>query len=350
MVKSKGGPGAQHLADPEPAQEKAAILASQASYLIATAARAPSVHNTQPWRFKVTPDSIELYADLRRKLHLDPSGRELLISCGAALFGLRLAVRSLGYQPLVDLLPDPARLRLLARVRLGALEPMTGAERRMLVAMPHRHTHRSPFTAGPLPTGLLAGLQQDALAEGAALALIEPGVSYWQLADIVSAAGPRQDLDPIARAETRRWSRPAGSAARDGIPALAFPARAARVPRRPGDQDGRLRQRDFDLDRGLGLLTVGGPPAAATAVLITTRDGRADWLRAGQALHRLLAHAAEHWVFASLYTQPLEAAAIRALIRRRLALPGAPQVLLQLGLARTTRATARRPPAELTET
>jgi nitroreductase len=349
-VASKDRPSAPHLADLAAAPEGTTILASQASYLIATAARAPSVHNTQPWRFKVTPDVIELYADLRRKLHIDPSGRELLISCGAALFGLRLAVRSLGYQPLVDLLPEPARLRLLARVRLGAAVPMTRAERRMLEAMPHRHTHRGPFTAGPLPAGLLAGLQQDALAEGAELALIQPGVSYRQLADIVSSVGPRQDLDPVARAEARRWSRPEGSTARDGIPTLAFPAHAARDPRRPGDQGARLRQRDFDLDRGLGLLTVGGPPAAATAVLITTRDGQADWLHAGQALHRLLAHAAEHWVFASLYTQPLEAAAIRALIRRRLALPGAPQVLLQFGLAETTRATARRPPAELMDT
>ena len=76
--------------------------------------------------------------------------------------------------------------------------------------------------------------------------------------------------------------------------------------------------------------------------MLVTRGGRADWLRAGQALHRLLAHAAASWVFASLYTQPLEAAEIRALIRARLALPGAPQLLLQLGLARTTRATARR--------
>jgi hypothetical protein len=98
----------------------------------------------------------------------------------------------------------------------------------------------------------------------------------------------------------------------------------------------------------LGCCLAGAPPAA-TAVLLTPRDGRADWLRAGQALHRLLTHAASKWLFASLYTQPLEAAATRALIRDRLALPGAPQMLLQLGLAHTTRATARRPPAELTE-
>jgi nitroreductase len=321
--------------------EAVPIPADQVDYLIAAAARAPSVHNTQPWRFKVSRYTIELYADLRRKLRVDPIGREMLISCGAAVFGLRLGVRSLGYLPQVELLPDPARLRLLARVRLGPAVPITPREREMLEALPHRHTHRGPFEPGPLPAGLLAALQHDALSEGATLAIVDQALAYEQLAAIIGATGRRQDLDPVARAEVRRWSRGMGAPARDGIPAQAFPATAARQP-------GRLPQRDFDLGRGLGLLATGGPPAA-TAVLLTAADGRADWLRAGQALHRLLAHAASRWVFASLHTQPLEAAAIRSLIRTRLALPGAPQMLLQLGPARTTQATARRSPAELIE-
>jgi hypothetical protein len=318
------------------------IPAGQVDYLIATAARAPSVHNTQPWRFRAGHDAIELYADQRRKLRVDPVGREMLISCGAALFGLRLAVRSLGYLPMVELLPDPARLRLLARVRLGRGKPMTGRERQMLAALPHRHTHRGPFAPEPLPTGLLAGLQHDALAEGATLALVDPALAYQRLAEIVGAAGRRQDLEPTARADARRWSRAAADPVRDGVPAHAFTAKAS-------CQSGRLAQRDFDLGRGLGLLEGGGPPPAATAVLLTPGDGRADWLRAGQALHRLLAHAASEWVFASLYSQPLEAAAIRAVIRDRLALPGAPQMLLQLGVAHTAQATARRPASDLIE-
>jgi hypothetical protein len=140
----------------------------------------------------------------------------------------------------------------------------------------------------------------------------------------------------------RRWSRDPADPARDGIPAHAFPGKAGR-------RTGRLPQRDFDLGCGLGLLTDSGPPPAATAVLLTPGDGRADWLRAGQALHRLLTHAASKWVFASLYTQPLEAAAIRALIRDRLMLPGAPQILMQLGLAHSAHTTARRPPDDLIE-
>jgi hypothetical protein len=318
------------------------IPAGQVDYLIATAARAPSVHNTQPWRFRAGEYAIELYADQHRKLRVDPLGREMLISCGAALFGLRLAVRSLGYQPIVELLPDPAQLRLLARVSFGAAEPMSGRERQLLAALPHRHTHRGRFAPGPLPAGLVAGLQHDALAEGATLALVDRPLAYQRLAGIAGAAGPRQDEDPLAQADMRRWSRDPADPARDGIPAHAFPGK-------PGRLTGRLPQRDFDLGRGLGLLDDGGPPPAATAVLLTRGDGRADWLRAGQALHRLLAHAAGKWVFASLHTQPLEAATIRALIRDRLALPGAPQVLMQLGLAHTAHTTARRPPDDLIE-
>jgi hypothetical protein len=326
----------------EAARRETPIPAGQADYLIATAARAPSVHNTQPWRFRVGEYAIELYADLRRKLRVDPIGREMLISCGAALFGLRLAVRSLGYLPVVELLPDPARLRLLARVTLGAPEPTTGAERQMLDALPHRHTHRGPFAPGPLPAGLVPRLQHDALAEGAELVLVDEAIAYQKLAALADTVGRRQDLDPVARAEVQRWSRVAADPAHDGVPTHAFPASAGRQP-------GRLRQRDFDQGRGLGLLPPDGPPPAATAVLVTAADGRADWLRAGQALHRLLAHAAASWVFASLYTQPLEADLIRALIKDRLALPGTPQMLLQLGVAHTTHATARRSPADLIE-
>jgi hypothetical protein len=349
------------------------ILADRAHYLISTAARAPSVHNTQPWRFRVGQSAIELYYDPRRKLQLDPAGREMIISCGAALFGLRLAVRSLGYRPVVELLPDPARLRLLARVSLGAAEPMTGTERAMLRALPHRHTHRGAFGPGPLPAGLMAGLQHDARTEGATLVLVEPGLAYERLADIARAVDRRLTLDPQARAETRRWTRGPDSLARDGVPAHAFPATGpvpgstgfpairlpgptlpgptlpGAVPAAPQRQRRRLPQRDFDLGRGLGRQDADGPPPAVTAVLLTAGDGRADWLRAGQALHRLLAHAASKWVFASLNTQLLEMTLIRALIQQRLALPGAPQMLLQLGVVDTTHPTGRRPPEQLIE-
>jgi hypothetical protein len=314
-----------------------AALTRQAGYLIGVAARAPSVHNTQPWGFRVGDDTIELYSDARRQLRVDPDGREMLISCGAALFGLRLAVRSLGYLAEVELLPGGP---VLARVGLGSASAMTPAERRLLKAVPHRHTHRGAFDPGPLPAGLLADLQADARAEGAALIVLDPATTGRDLAAI-AAAGLRQDRDPESRAEISRWTRDAASQARDGVPAHAFPAA-------PGRRPWRLPQRDFDLGRGLGLITGDGPAAPVTAVLSTAGDGEREWLQAGQALQRLLLNATSQWVFACLNTLPLEKPAFRALIEGRLTHPGSPQMLLEFGLSRTTHPTARRAVADLT--
>jgi nitroreductase len=323
--------------------EHARVLAAHADYLIATAARAPSVHNSQPWRFQVDQDAIELLCDPRRRTWSDASGREMLISCGAALFGLRLGLRSLGYQPVVELLPDASRLRLLARVHPGRSVPVNALETRMLAAVPHRHTHRGAFEAGPLPPGLLPRLQNDTLVEGAELAFIPPGLAFQRLAALAASAARRADLDPRARATIRRWTRSVGGPERDGIPATALPAGPARRTR-----PGRLPQRDFDLGRSLGLLPAGGASPAATAVLLTRTDRRADWLHAGQALHRVLLDAATEWVFASLYTQPLEDPVTRLLIPGQLGIPGYPQMIMQFGRAKVTASTARRPADELT--
>jgi hypothetical protein len=267
----------------------------------------------------------------------------MLISCGAALFGLRLAVRGLGHLPAVSLFPEPSRIGLLARVTLGPQAPVTALERRMLAALPHRHTHRGAFDRGEVPGGLLAGLQHDALAEGATLALIASPGKYAKLAALAAEATRMQAMHPEAREEIMRWSRAPGSPAKDGVPAAAFAPAGAAPP-------GRLAQRDFDLGRHFGLVPApgpDGPPPAATAVLVTPGDGRADWLRAGQALHRVLVHAATEWVSASLHTQPLEFPAIRDLIRARLALPGAPQMLLQFGPAHSGMSSPRRPVPDL---
>jgi hypothetical protein len=322
-------------------------MAERAGYLVEIAARAPSVHNTQPWRFTVTGQAIELYADASRQLMEDPAGREMIISCGAALFGLRLAVRSLGYQPEVDLFPEPTQRRLLARVRAGRAAPMAPDERAMLQAVPHRHTHRGAFEPGPLPGGLLERLRDDAEAEGATLAVIDDGPAYQRLTTILAAWSRWRDLYPTSpaeirtQAETLRWTREAGGQARDGVPANAFPASAGR-------EAGQLPQRDFDLGRGWGSPPSGGPPAPVTAIMVARGEDERSWLRAGQALQRILLRATSQWVFARLQTQPLLSASVRAQIRSSLTPSGSPQVLLELGVARTSRPTGRRPADELT--
>jgi hypothetical protein len=212
----------------------------------------------------------------------------------------------------------------------------------MLTAVPHRHTHRGPFEPVPLPAGLLATMQDDATAEGATLAVVDLEQTQPMLVAILAAEIRGQELDPVTRAEITRWTHDADSLSRDGVPAHAFPAR-------PGRKPGRLPERDFDLGRGLGLLPPDGGVAAVTAMLVTAGDSEEDWLRAGQALNRLLLRAASQWCFARLQTQALQAAAARTLIRSRLTLPGAPQLLLRFGVARTAHVTARRAAADLTD-
>jgi hypothetical protein len=300
--------------------------------IIATAVRAPSVHNSQPWRFRVTDSAIELSADPSRRLTvLDPDGREMLISCGAALFGLRLAVRHAGFRPVVELLPLRPRLDLLARVHLGPSVPAGVDERRLLAGVWRRHTHRGRFAPELLPPGLLAALRRDAAAESAELAIV--GRDGWdRVGNLVEMADRHQTRDPALTTETAAWTRRPGD--RDGLSGRAFP---------PGDTDrpARLRQRDFDLGRGLGTLVTDDRPAPATAVLLTPDDGPVDWMRAGQALHRVLLRAAGAWVFASLHTQPVEVAPTREALRAQLGI-GVPQVVMQLGRAHTAPLTWRR--------
>ena len=84
-----------------------------------------------------------------------------------------------------------------------------------------------------------------------------------------------------------------------------------------------------------------------TVVLLTAGDGPADWLVAGQALHRVLLRAASRWVFGSMHTQPLEVTAVRQVLRAHLAMAGVPQMLMQLGRAHTAPLTWRRPVADV---
>jgi nitroreductase len=323
-----------------PARSARAVLTPEdVAAVIAMAARAPSLHNTQPWRFRVRGDVIELLADSSRQLRrLDPAGRELAISCGAALFGLRLGLRKRGYLPAVELLPDPAQPELLARVRPDGRAPATAEEAELVAAVPHRHTHRGPFAPGEVPVGLLTALQRDAAAEGSELIEVRDPALVAGLAGLAELAAAEQRADAGITAELSHWVRPAGSLARDGVPATARTYATAR-------QFGmRMPVRDFGQP---GTDETDGAPPAATAVLITSGDTTADWLRAGQALQRLLLRAATGWVFASLQSQPLESPARRSEVIGLLRLAGQPQMLLEFGRATTALATPRRPQSEL---
>src|SRR5512138_881474 len=119
---------------------------------VRSATAAPSLHNSQPWLFRVTGRSVRLYADSRRRLDvLDPHGREMLISVGAALFTLRVALQGAGYVPHTAVLPDPAEPELVATVTAGEpAAPAAGIEA-LVAAIPRRHTNRRPFAPSVVP-------------------------------------------------------------------------------------------------------------------------------------------------------------------------------------------------------
>lgn len=280
--------------------------------LVAAAVAAPSVHNTQPWRFhRVDDTTLDLYADLDRLLTVtDPLGRGLGISCGAALYNLRLAIRMTGHDARVLPLPAPAdRPELLATVRAAPGGP-PGPDERLLHAMiPHRRTNRFPFDDRPLPGDVLTALVSAAHDEGATLVPVT-GRTARRVLEMVAAADDTLAADPAYRAELAHWTH--ARTALDGLPDGADGDRPDGVPGHafgPRPRLGELPMRDFAL--GGARHDVGREPAdfesdPQLAALFTQGDGPRDWLRAGQALQRVLLTATAYGVAASLFSQPLD--------------------------------------------
>jgi len=321
-----------------------ALTPDQVAFLVGTAGRAPSVHDTQPWQFRVHEKGVDLYADRGRRLRaIDPQGREMLISCGAALFGLRLGLRHLRRHAVVELLPEPGRPRLLARVRLDEEVPPGPGAGELPAEVPPQPSQAGGFSPEPIPAGLIPGLQHDAIAEGATLVLVDEPCR-GRLRDLVDAAARWQERNPMVRDELRNWARGHG---RDGAPGPRYTALPGGEAEPEAGWDGPLTMRDPGPGRDEGQPAAGGPRPSATAILVTAGDTPAQWLRAGQALHRVLVHAASTWVFAALNSQPMESPPLRSLVRSRLFLPGAPQLLLEFGRVRGGAATARRPVEDL---
>src|SRR5690606_34017338 len=135
---------------------------------VAAATQAPSMHNTQPWRFRVSPEAIEVHVDPERVLPVaDPTWRAARLACGAALFNLRLALAAQGRSPVVTLTPDPRVATLVARLTFGQARPATPEERTLFEAIPRRRSNRYPFLDTPVPLEHRARLRDAAARESA---------------------------------------------------------------------------------------------------------------------------------------------------------------------------------------
>jgi len=269
---------------------------------LTAATAAPSVHNTQPWLFRIGDGVVDVLADQQRRLAvLDPDGREMYVSVGAAVFTLRVALAAAGHPATVDLTPEPD---VAARLTIGPSTEPSRAARAMAGVIRRRHTNRRPFADKPVPYGTMEELSGAATAEGATMLAVGSELRDGVLA-LTRTADNRMRANPAYLAELAAWTTPPEPFRRDGVPRYAFGPRAT---------DARLPMRDLGLGNHAPTATVDFEPDPTLVVLFTPADTVADWLHAGAALQRLWLVATLRGLAATPMTQLTEISALRALL------------------------------------
>ncbi len=300
--------------------------AEQLRFLLSYAVLAPSSHNAQPWCFRVRDDEVDVIADRTRALEvLDPEHRELVISCGAALFHLRVAMRYFGREPIVAVMPSYEEPDVLAVVKLGPERERTVEDELLFRAIPERHTNRVTTDESSLPAALVLAMKDAARLERCWLRSVDQPEQRSAVADLIAEGDRRLFANHAYRRELVEWMRPNDEAARDGIPGFSYgiPELMAPMGARLVEMFNSGRLSGFH-DRRLAL------KAPALVVLGTTQDCPKSWLAAGQAMGRILLQAAARGVWASHMNQPIQLADLRDDLRRTLGLEGFPHLILRL--------------------
>ncbi|WP_214369173.1 Acg family FMN-binding oxidoreductase [Pseudonocardia sp. H11422] len=285
------------------------------------ACRAPSVHNSQPWRWGLGQSRVHLHADLHRWLPAtDPDGRDLLLSCGAALHHLRIALAALGIRVDVHRIPDPGRPDLLAVLDLSP-EPTGATDLESARAISTRRTDRRPFSSWPVPDDYLDQLTERAAEQGALLRVVSDASTRHTLEEAIAAAAEVQALVPGYATELAMWSGRHSSV--DGVPAASAP---------PADE-----RREGPTMRPYTGGEPAGPQqdprdAAVLLVLGTSSDDRLSQLRAGEAMSAVLLYSTTLGLGSSPLSQPLEIGSTRMVLQEQV-LDGtlSPQLVIRVG-------------------
>lgn len=298
--------------------------------LVAAAIQAPSVHNTQPWRFVAREDRLEVWADPARRLPiLDPSGRALHLSCGAALALAEVYAGAHAVGCTLRPFPTAGEPDHLADLVLDGPE---GApqDRDLAEALPVRRTDRRPFDPRPVPAELLSALARAAEHAGCWLKVVESVDDRATVAVALARAEEALAAEPTYRDELAAWTG-RDEESGDGLPASATSGPAA------SERGSSFRLRDFTAGIEQTPADEGGaelpPPAEHPAIVVvgTAADDPSSWLTAGRAVGRLLLTATARGLACSPMTQALEVADTRARLARDLGLVGHPQMVLRVG-------------------
>jgi hypothetical protein len=296
------------------------------------------VHNTQPWRFTRQGNVLTMHLDRGRQLTvLDPAGRQLVISCGCALFNARVSAASDGFNAFVERFPDSPTSDVFARMSVTAIAetderagiaPLDGA-------IFSRRTNRRPFYQDPVPPDVVKQLTVAAAEEGAVLMEIIKADHRTAIAQLAQRADGVQNANRAYRAELRDWIT-ADPGRLDGVAVEA-------VPRVDGQSEDEVPIRDFD-SFGLGQLPAGTHSSSQQCLLLlgTYSDSPEAWVRAGEALEHILLEIAARGFAASPLTQIIEVPQTREALRTELGLTMYPHVLLRVGRATSSPASRRR--------
>ncbi|NMO54648.1 nitroreductase [Actinoplanes sp. TBRC 11911] len=285
------------------------------------AQHAPSIFNTQPWCWRLTGDTLDLYADRDRHLRsVDRAGRLLLISCGTALHHARTALAAAGWTATVERLPEPEQPDLLARIRLGHEVAPSLEAGRLADAIRRRHTDRRAFDDREVADRELTRLRMLVEDEGAYLHHVREDQVARLAVAAVRAAGAERD-DPRYRAELDRWTHRPGFIG-DGVPpATAVSSEPRRVPVRDYAPDG---------EAGLGA-GAAHDRGAAYVIVFGTSDRPLDLIQGGEALSALLLLATADGLATAPISDAVEVEWPRHLLRGLLAGIGEPYVAVRLG-------------------
>ncbi|PRW63089.1 Acg family FMN-binding oxidoreductase [Actinopolyspora mortivallis] len=311
----------------------------QCEQVLRKAAAAPSLHNRQPWRFRLLPHVIELHSRPQRRLPAtDPTDRDMLLDCGAALLNLRLALAHTGTRPVVTLLPRLSEATALAEIRAEERKPPDPTESELHRAIETRRTNRRPFLDPSVPEKHRQQLIRAVRTENCWLHVVGRS-EHASLEELIHRAHRKQTADPEFMEEMRRWTGLAEDVD-EGVPASAAgPA--------PEPQD-RWVVRDFSGNQAPSRVTGKDFEEEPLLVVVCSyTNSTLDALRAGQALQRMLLTATVHGLSASMISQVVEVRETREGLRELLGESLWPQLVVRLGRGGFTPATPRLEPRRL---